>query len=116
RSRDGGRQAAIEEPVEIADAERAENENLARHARRPQRGALLDVGAGEQVRTGLLERVRDGPRAVPVRVGLHDGDRAGRPLAAFPRQMLDDVTVVELERVEIDPRNGGTDHESPTVT
>ena len=38
---------------------------------------LLDVGAGEQIGAGLLERARHLRRAVPVGVGLDDGDHAG---------------------------------------
>ena len=63
----------------------APNTRMSRaHAGRAQRRALLDVGAGQQIRAGLLERERHLPGAVAVRVRLDDGDDAGRTRFADP--------------------------------
>ena len=50
----------------------------ARDARGPQRRALFDVGARQQIGAGVFERARHLPRAVAVRVRLDDGDHARR--------------------------------------
>ena len=104
------RQAAVEEAVEVADAQRAEHENLALDAGRPERGALFDVGARQQVGARALERLPDLRRAVPVRVRLDDRDHARRMLGLFGLQVTDDGRVVRGERVEIDAGDGRADH------
>ena len=58
RRRDRRRQAAVEQAVEIADAQRAEDEDVGPDAGGAQRGAFLDVGARQQVGAGVLERPR----------------------------------------------------------
>ena len=58
RRRDGWREPAIEQAVEIADAQRAEDENLRFHAGRAQRRAFLDVGTRQQIGAGLFQRPR----------------------------------------------------------
>jgi hypothetical protein len=134
--RDRRREPAVEHAVEIADAQRAEHENLDGDARGPQRRAFLDVGACEHIGACLFERARHLPRAVPVRIRLDDGDDAGRrgtgglvmgrgtgalfmakkgsrpplrpPLA---REVIDDGSVIGFQRAQINARNGGTNHE-----
>ena len=87
--RDGRRQPAVEQAVEIADAERAEHQDLGPHAGGAQHRSFLDVGAGEQIGAGLLERARHLARAVPVGVRLDDGNDAAAawsgPFAPEPR-------------------------------
>ena len=51
-----GVRSCVKHAVEIADAERAEDEDRNAHARASQDDAFLDVGAREHRRTGLLER------------------------------------------------------------
>ena len=50
----GRRQPAVEQSVEIADAERAEHQDLGLDAGGPQRRALFDVRARQQVRADRL--------------------------------------------------------------
>ena len=76
RRRDGRRQGAVEQSIEIADAERAEDEDLGADSGGAQRGALLDVRARQQVGARRLERERDLGGAVPVGVRLDDCDDA----------------------------------------
>ena len=71
------RESGVEDPVQITDAQRTEDENLGSHPRRPKRGALFDVGAGEQVGTGVLEGPRHLDRTMSVGVRLDDRDDAG---------------------------------------
>jgi len=94
--------------VEIADAERAEDQDLRGDARRAERGAFFDVGAGQKIRASRLERARHLAGAVPVGVGLDDGDEPGlRPLA---RDVLRNVPEIRLDGAEIDARDGRPDH------
>jgi hypothetical protein len=105
RRRDRRRQPAVEQAVEVTDAERAEDEDVGAHAGCPQGGAFLYIGAGQQVGAGILERPPNLCRAVTVRVRLDDADdtrRRGRPLAL---QMLADRPIVRLEHLEIDARD-----------
>ena len=112
RRRNRRRQPAVEQAIEIADAQRAEHQNLGADAGGPQRRAFLDVGAGQQIGAGLFERARHLAGAVAVGVRLDDGDHAGRR-AARPRLALErgaDVPVVRLERREIDAGDGRANH------
>ena len=77
RRRDRRRQRELEQPVEIADAQRAEHQDRHAHAGPPKDDALFDVGAGQHRRARLLERERHARRAMAVGVGLDDGDDAG---------------------------------------
>ena len=106
---DGRRQAAIEQPVQIADAQRAEHQDVAAHTRRPQRRAFLDVGAGEQIGAGVFEGERDLPGAVSVGIRLDHRNHPGGARAIL-REIVDDVLVVGLERVKINPRDRLSDH------
>ncbi len=110
RGRNGRRQAAVEEAVEIADAQRPEHQDLRAHAGLAQRVPLLDVGAGHQIGARLFERQRHLSRSVSVGIGFHDGDHARRAITRFRGEVLDDAAVVGLERVEIDPRDGRPNH------
>jgi len=103
--RDRRRQPAVEQAVEVTDAERAEDEDVGAYPGRPQGGAFLYIRAGEQVSAGILERSPNLCRAVTVRVRLDDTDdtrRRGRPLTL---QMLADRSIVRLEHLEIDARD-----------
>ena len=75
--RDRRRQIVLEDAVEVADAERAEDQHRCPDARLPQDDGFLDVGAGEHRRPCLLERQRDLRRAVPVAIGLDHRDDPG---------------------------------------
>ncbi len=78
RRGDGRRQAVLEDAGDVADAERAEDEDLAANAGAPQHDRLLDVRARQHRGAGVFEGQADGGRAVAVGVGFHDGDDAGR--------------------------------------
>src|SRR6185436_8941663 len=64
RRRDRRREPAFEQAVEIADAERAEDENFRADAGGAQGRAFFDVSTGDEIRAGILERPRDLARAV----------------------------------------------------
>ena len=106
RRRDRRREAAVEDAVEIADAQRAEHQDLGADAGGPQRGALLDVGAREQVCSRILERPGHLRRAMTVGVRLHDGDDARCSRRPPLPQMLGDRPKIRLERPQIHPRHG----------
>ena len=111
--RDRRRQVAVEQSIEIADAQRSEHENLRADAGGAQRRALFDVRTRQQVRARLLERERDLARAVPVRVRLDDGDdarRGGR--SAAPVRGTRRCAVVGLQRGEVNAGDRGSDHAS----
>ena len=95
----------IEDAVDLADAERAEDQNRDGDAGLAQPHAFLDVGAGEHRRAGGLERERDASRAVAVRIGLDDGQDARRRGGGADQRR--DRAVVVGEGVEIDAGNGG---------
>jgi hypothetical protein len=97
------------EIVGIADAERAEHQDVGTHAGLAERRALLDVGAGQEVGAGVLERPADLRGAVAVRVGLDDADDAGRPRRLLAGEMVGDRAVVRLEDAEIDAGDGRPD-------
>ena len=84
RRGNGRREPAVEQAVEVADAERAEHEDLCPHAGLAQRVPFFDVGAGQQIGARILERQRHLRGAVSVRVGLHHRNHAGAP-ARRPR-------------------------------
>jgi len=92
--RDRGNQPAIEQPIQLADAERAEHENRCAHTSGPQRRPFLDVRTRQQVGAGILERVRDLSRTVAVRVRFHDRDHAGHPLARLGRYVFNEAAVI----------------------
>ena len=74
--------------------------------------AFLDVGAREHRGAGLLERARHLRRAVPVGVGLDDGDDAGRgPVGGG--EIGGNRATVAANRVEIDAGDGRPDHGDP---
>ena len=111
RRRDGGHQVVLEEPAEIADAHRAKHEDAGADPRRPERNRLLDVGARQHLRSGLLERTRDRPRAMAVRVRLDDGNhRRGRAARRLGREKVCNRAVIGRDRVEVDLSEGGTEH------
>ena len=108
RRRDRRHQVVLEQPAEIADAQRAEHEDGGAHPRRTQRDRLFDVGTRDHPRPGALERERHGNGAVPVGVGLDDGDDGGRrAFNRFSGQKGGDGTVVGLDSGQIDQGDGG---------
>jgi hypothetical protein len=108
--RDRRRQAAVEQAVEVADAERAEDQDVGAHARRTQLGTFFDVRAREQIRARVLEGAGHLAGAVPVGIRLDDGDHARRAVGPPAREMFPDVAEVAGDGTEIDPRDRGTDH------
>ncbi len=121
RTRNRRRQVVLEDAGEIADAQRAEDQDPRARARLAQLDALLDVGDREPGRARLFERAGDANRPVPVGVGLDDGDdarRGRRPARRRPierrlaRQIRDDRLIVGARRIEIDVRGGAANHEA----
>ncbi len=77
RCRDRGSQTEFEDTVEIADAERAEDEDRNPRAGAAKDDALFDIGAGQHGGARAFERKPDVRGPVAVRVCLDDGDDAG---------------------------------------
>ncbi len=111
--RDRRRQVAVEQPVEIADAERAEHEDFRAHASRAQHGTFFDVRAREQVGASVLECASHLARAVSVGIGLHDRNHPRRASRLLTGEKLDDVAIVRFERVEVDACGRRTDQCDP---
>ena len=113
--RDGRGELVIDDAVEIADAQRAEDEDRGAHAGLPQRDPLLDVRAREHRGAFGLERQADRRGAVAVGVGLDDGDDR-RPGRTWVRQSggrskkAGDGAVVRPDGVEVDVRDGLSNH------
>ena len=105
RRRHRRRQVVAEDAVEVADAQGAEDQDRDADAGLAQDDAFLDIGAGEHRGARLLERAADFDRAVPVGVGLDDGDDAG----AAGDEGGNRAQVV-LEGGEVDARDGGPHH------
>ena len=100
--RDGRRQAAVEQAVEIADAERAEHEDLGPDAGGAQRRALLDIGARQQIGAGVLERARDLAAPCPYAFALTTAMTPGGRRAARSRsrrRRAEMPATVDLEAV-----------------
>ena len=108
--RDGRRQPAVEQAVEIADAERAEHQDVGLHAGGAQHRSFFDVGAGKEIGAGILERARHLARAVPVGVRLDDGNDARRRVGTFAPEPRVDRAIVGPEGGEVDSRNRRSDH------
>ena len=105
RARDCRCEVIREHAVDIADAQRAEHEDLGADPGAAQHNRLFDVGAGKNPGAGLLKRERHRRCTVPVGVGLDDGDdarRSGRVLL----QECGDRPEVRRERGEIDMSEG----------
>ena len=113
RCRDGRRQPAIEQAIEIADAQRAEDQNLRAHSRIAQHRAFFDVRACHEIRSGVLERAGNLSCAVAVRVGFHHRNQAGRAIASLTGQVLDNAAVVRLEGTQVDSGDSRTNHVNP---
>ncbi len=93
RARDRRRQVVIEHAVEIADAERAEDQDRRANAGLAEIDAFFDVRHRQHRRARGFECRRDAARAVTVGVGLDDGDDAGaiagpRPAPRFSPDSL----------------------------
>jgi hypothetical protein len=108
--RDRRRQAAIEQAVQVADAQGAEDQDFRLNPGRAQRRPFFDIGAGEQIGTHRFEGARHLHGTVTVRVRLDHRNRPRRGVGALVRQVVDDSTKVVFERAEIDARDGRTDH------
>ena len=106
------RQAVLEHPVEVTDAQGAEHEDRRPHARLSQDDGFFDVRAREHRGTGVLERARHLRRAMAVGIGLDDGDNSRRgPVSRG--EIANDGAIVGAHRVEIDARDGRPDHDDP---
>jgi hypothetical protein len=75
--RDRWGEVVLEDAVEIADTQRAEDENRRAHARLAQHHRFFDVGARQHRRPGGLEREPHLRRPVPISIRLDDGDDVG---------------------------------------
>ncbi len=106
RRGDRGRQRVSEKPVEVADAQRAKDEDRRTNARLAQDDPLFDIRTREHRGARLLERQRDFRRAMAVGVGFHDRDDPG----ARSDELGDGAEVV-ADGFEIDARDGLPDHE-----
>ena len=115
RRGDRRRQPAVEQAVQIADAEGAEDQYVRLHAGGAQLGPFLDIGARQQIGAGVLERARDLAGAVAVRIRLDHRNRARRPGGPFAREVFGDVSEVARDSAQIDAGDGGTDHASPSI-
>ena len=73
---DRRREVVLEHAVHVADAERAEDENLGGDTCLAEHDGFLDIGARENCRACFLQRERDRGRAVSVRVRFDDADDA----------------------------------------
>src|SRR4051812_16993775 len=101
----------LEDAVEVADAQRAEDEDRDLHARLSQDDALLDIGAREHLRPCALERKPDAGRSVPVRVCFDDGnDARGEAGCALCCERRRDRAQVRFDSAEIDNRACRADH------
>jgi hypothetical protein len=94
RSRNGWHEAVLEHAIDVADAERTENENLGPHPGFAKDDGLLDVGARENRRTCLLQRETNGSRSMTIGIGLDDRDDARRTLIRVTVRLKPDPTVV----------------------
>src|SRR4051794_26437933 len=104
----------LEDAVEVADAQRAEDKDRDLHARLPQDDAFLDIGAREHLGPCALERKSDAGRPVPVRVCLDDGNDARREAGcALCCERRRDRAQVRFDSAEIDNRACGADHYLP---
>ncbi len=110
RGRDRRRQLTVEEAVQIANAQRAEHQDLRADARLAQRLPFFDVGACQDIGARIFERARDLRGAVTVPIRLDDGDDAWRAAAAGGK-IPGDAAVVGPDGVESDARDGRTDHQ-----
>src|SRR5262249_35815532 len=117
-SRNSRRQRTVEQPVEVAHAERAENKNLRANARATERGSLLDVGARNDSRSSSLQRTRNLSGAVAVCVRLDDGNRRGRHISwlAVRVEKVDDVTEIGLKSGEVDACDRRANHEAARLS
>ena len=113
RGGDGRGEAVVEQAGQLADAQRAEDEDLGGHAAAPEHDRLLDVGAREHRRARALEGARHGDGAVAVGVRLDDGDDARRMAALTgwsAREEGGDGPVVRLDGREVHVGDSGADH------
>ena len=100
----------LEQPVEIAYAQRAKNKNRARHARPPQNDAFLDIGAREHRRARLFESQRHSLGSMTVRIRFDDCNHRGFAGIGSAREKLLNGAEVRLQRREIDARHRAADH------
>ena len=117
RRRNGGREGVLEQSIEVAYAQRAEDKDWHADAGATQDDALFDIGARQHPRAGLFERERHASGAMAVGVGLDDRDDAGRLATAhrlLPVDLGGEVLLnraeVGLKRSEIDVGYGAADH------
>jgi hypothetical protein len=117
RRRHRRRQLVVEDPVDVADAERAEDQDRDGDAAFAQLDPFGDVGAGQHRRARGFERQPDAHRPVPVGVGFDHADDArpgllGGPIAdaagggAGRGDEAGEGAEVAGERVEVDAGEG----------
>ena len=116
RRRNRRRQRELEEPIEVADAQRAEHQNGRAHAGAAQHDRLLDVGAREQIRARRFERERHALGSMAIGVGLDHGDHPGHGAARtfwirgarFEKFLY--RLEVGLQRRQVNVRDGASDY------
>ena len=94
-------QIVLKDAMEIADAERAENQDWNANARSPQDDAFLDVGAGEHRRARLLERGPDLRRTMTVRVRFDHRDDLWNGFLCGACEKVGDRAKVRSDRVKV---------------
>ena len=105
------RQRVFEETVQIADAQRPEDEYRYAQAGAAERDPFLDIRTRQHRRARLLEGEAHGSGAMAVRVGFDDGeDRRGAAagVAALDQEMLNRAKV-GLQGGKVDVRDGAAD-------
>ena len=114
RRRDRRGQRILEQPVEIADAQRPEHQNRHAHAGAAQHDALFDIGAREHRRACLFERQRDTIGAMPVGIRLDDRNDVRRSRrACCAAEKIANRAEVAPQRAQVDVRDGAADHAAP---
>jgi hypothetical protein len=108
RRRDCRRQRELEQSVEVADAQRAEDQNWHADPCPPENDGFLDVSACEQIRARGFERERDPLGSMPVRVCLDDSDDS-RGRRSFGQKLLN-CFEVGLQRRQVNVRDSASDH------
>ena len=103
-----------EDPIEIADTERPEDEHRGPHPGLAELHAFLDIGARQHQAIACagrrLERPGDLHSAMAIRVRLDDGDNARRSGRGAAGEVPLNDPIVGDETVQVDERVGRPDH------